>query len=1190
MLSEDEASGYWGPGVFLNLGPDPTNTPHSITNRVAYWAGGIDTMEGGEPSIIPIKSLSELSTAVTKAACIQAMHKRGSHDVPLSATVDFGMLKPLIRGAPAILKPHLVAKRDEIKKDTEHNEGLGDNTQTAHKQLSTWADLMQGSVNYSRDMGWDDAPAEKQNLKPRGGDHKGGTAGHEVKKRVVSGRQLGLPVRKVEAYQWINDNGPYILIPVGPQRQLVKFLIDTGAQISLLTQQDAEKLGLRPRRQRVKITGVNGVSVQCQTAKVNLWLPGEKRMSSTRFAIKDHHENILGFDVLNGRTWRLPNGSVWSFGSNIDPNPSRNREAAVRALRAAPALPESKITNVPQYPLSAAARNGISEVIADLEKRQIISRTHSPYNSPVWPVRKPDGRWRLTVDYRRLNANTAPLTAAVPNIANLTATLQIAAPPWMTALDVKDMFFMVPLKEEDKEKFAFTWEGIQYTFNRLPQGYKHSPTIAHAALAELLQTVSLPQEVKLYQYIDDILIGGTSPEKVGEAAAAVWQALNKAEIEIPPGKCQGPSKEVKFLGTWWIAGSAVIPPDTLRKIEELQMPQSRKELQQLMGTLGYWRKHVPGFSIISRPLYSLLRKGKPWEWKLEHKEAVKTLTEELKTYQSLGPVHPRDPIIAEWGFAEHATYCNLFQTGPDGPKRPLLFSSTAFKETEQRYSEWEKGLLSLVRAVKQVEKIHQGQPVETRGPFNLPEAILKGTAPPEGVAQKPTVRKWYAYLTGVAENMQLTEGHTKVSKLQVPINTDPLALQQPFKPSPILDAAPLTEGTPTENIWFTDASAKRVNGKWQYKAVALDITTGKQVVEEGEGSAQVGEIRAVVLAAQNGAKIIYVDSYAVWAARKTPFKMGWVKAHAKDNQPATKWNQKVDELTKIRKITLNPEWYRLGEWLHQSLGHTGKEALYFAAQSKGWPINRKTCATILTECPQCRLKLQADHPAKAPPLHINEGKTLWSTWQIDYIRPFKSSAGYRYILTGVEVVSGLLMATKCRKADGQNTVRGLSVGFSNLPTPDVIQSDNGSHFSCKEVQDWAKQEGIRWVFHTPYYPQSNGMVERANGLLKRNLKPQEAQWDTRLPKVLHQLNNRYGPTGSPVSRAFFVKTELSAPPTRKREYPMTLQPGQPVMVNLPSIGTVPMTLTKPRGPLAWEATDSSGAKHRISSRWIFPSS
>lgn len=76
--------------------------------------------------------------------------------------------------------------------------------------------------------------------------------------------------------------------------------------------------------------------------------------------------------------------------------------------------------------------------------------------------------------------------------------------------------------------------------------------------------------MKLYQYLDDILIGGTFPEKVGEAAAAVWQTLNKAEIEIPHRKCQGPSKQGKFVGTWCLTGSAVIPPDTTRKTEGLQ--------------------------------------------------------------------------------------------------------------------------------------------------------------------------------------------------------------------------------------------------------------------------------------------------------------------------------------------------------------------------------------------------------------------------------------------------------------------------------------------------------------------------------------------------------------------------------------------------------------------------------------------
>jgi len=224
------------------------------------------------------------------------------------------------------------------------------------------------------------------------------------------------------------------------------------------------------------------------------------------------------------------------------------------------------------------------------------------------------------------------------------------------------------------------------------------------------------------------------------------------------------------------------------------------------------------------------------------------------------------------------------------------------------------------------------------------------------------------------------------------------------------------------------------------------------------------------------------------------------------------------------------------------------------------------------------LKLQTDHLAKTPPLQINKGKTVRSAWQSDYTGPFKPSSRYRYILTA-EVISGLITATKCQKANGQSTIRGLSSWFSRLPTLDVTQSDNGSRFSSKEVQEQANQEEIQWVFHTPYYPQSNGTAERPNGLLKKSLKPHEAQWDTRLSEVLHHMRNPRGPAGSLSSRAFFAKTELSAPPAGKREYPTTLQSGQPAMVNLPSIHTAPMALTKPCGPLAWKATDSSGAKN-----------
>lgn len=83
----------------------------------------------------------------------------------------------------------------------------------------------------------------------------------------------------------------------------------------------------------------------------------------------------------------------------------------------------------------------------------------------------------------------------------------------------------------------------------LTDSHREFITIAHSVLVELFLTVSLPQNVRLYQYVDNILIGGDFPKKIGEAATALWEALHKAEVEIPSGTCQGARREVKFRGT-----------------------------------------------------------------------------------------------------------------------------------------------------------------------------------------------------------------------------------------------------------------------------------------------------------------------------------------------------------------------------------------------------------------------------------------------------------------------------------------------------------------------------------------------------------------------------------------------------------------------------------------------------------------
>ncbi|GAB0209683.1 hypothetical protein GRJ2_003434000 [Grus japonensis] len=69
-----------------------------------------------------------------------------------------------------------------------------------------------------------------------------------------------------------------------------------------------------------------------------------------------------------------------------------------------------------QYRTNRDSLAPIHEWIHQLESQGVISKTHSPFHSPIWPVQKSDGGWRLTVDYRGLNKVTPPLSAAVPDM------------------------------------------------------------------------------------------------------------------------------------------------------------------------------------------------------------------------------------------------------------------------------------------------------------------------------------------------------------------------------------------------------------------------------------------------------------------------------------------------------------------------------------------------------------------------------------------------------------------------------------------------------------------------------------------------------------------------------------------------------------------------------------------------------
>ena len=171
-------------------------------------------------------------------------------------------------------------------------------------------------------------------------------------------------------------------------------------------------------------------------------------------------ECIIGIDIL--RNWQ--NSHIGSLNCRV-------RAIMVGKAKWKPLelpLPK-KIVNQKQYRIPG----GIAEITAtikDLKDAGVVVPTTSPFNSPIWPVQKTDGSWRMTVDYRKLNQVVTPIAAAVPDVVSLLEQINTSPGTWYAAIDLANAFFSVPVHKDHQKQFAFSWKSVVCLFTVLPRG------------------------------------------------------------------------------------------------------------------------------------------------------------------------------------------------------------------------------------------------------------------------------------------------------------------------------------------------------------------------------------------------------------------------------------------------------------------------------------------------------------------------------------------------------------------------------------------------------------------------------------------------------------------------------------------------------------------------------------------------
>ena len=115
-------------------------------------------------------------------------------------------------------------------------------------------------------------------------------------------------------------------------------------------------------------------------------------------------------------------------------------------------------------------------------------------------------------------------------------------------------------------------------------------------------------------YLDDIIIFSENELQHLEHLETIFSCLKEAELKMKWSKCDFFKSEIHYLRHLISTEGISLLPNKLDCIQHMPAPRNAKEIKQFLGLTGYYRKFVPRFADISRPLTTLTKKDKKFEW------------------------------------------------------------------------------------------------------------------------------------------------------------------------------------------------------------------------------------------------------------------------------------------------------------------------------------------------------------------------------------------------------------------------------------------------------------------------------------------------------------------------------------------------------------------------------------------------
>lgn len=619
---------------------------------------------------------------------------------------------------------------------------------------------------------------------------------------------------------------------------------------------------------------------------------------------------------------------------------------------------------------------------------------------------------------------------------------------FFTVLDIKWGYWHVPMYPPDIEKTAFTTADGHFEWLVMPFGLKNAP----ATFQRIIQKILGPLLFKnVINYLDDIIIFSPNMSQHIKDIISVFEILRLHHIKLKYSKCSFAKPEVHFLGSIISFNHVRCGTQKLKAVLEYPHPTEVVEVSRFLGLANWFRGFIPRFADLSYPLTLLLRKGVPFKFGPDELEAFNSLKTALASEPVLTIFDPEKTCELFTDASRVGIAGILMQRDSRGMLHPISYFSKRLTKHQENWHTTELESLALVESVEHFEHYLLGHPFIAYTDHAALSWMMDSSK------LKGKAMRWFIRLS--QHNIQII--HKKGKYMQ---HVDALSR------APVInDVSESIQVIDPPCHMGHDAQVNWSHTLRHFKPLSIEDLKEAQIASDLSFVAQ--------FVMKDG--VTYVNRHG-----------------------------------SLRAVVPESKRRDIIHYYHMEYGHPGiSKTTNLVSHYYWWPRISESVTEYCRSCPSCQMVKVPNTPTYGQLQPLPSPPTPLELVAMDTMIMGASShmvhAKNIQVLIDHHSRYAWAVATPKNTLDTAKTVL-LNI-FRSIPWPQKLLTDQGSSFHTKKFREFLASHGTQHIMTTAYHPQTNGMVERLNRVIKERLAIAQQmfpkrKWSTLLDEVIHQYN------------------------------------------------------------------------------------